>query len=89
MSNKLDSVKLSDIIQSSTNEIINQIENFIQSIDQNTLGKETVSIMLNGVETTLNLEDYNLLKTQNDEIKLRMKADIKTLITRYKSSLNN
>lgn len=89
MSNKLDSVKLSDIIQSSTNEIINQIENFIQSIDQNTLGKETVSIMLNGVEITLNLEDYNLLKTQNDEIKLRMKADIKTLITRYKSSLNN
>lgn len=89
MSNTLDSGKLSDIIQSATQEIVSRTEAFIQSVKDDPVGSDTISVMLNGEETVLSRENYNLLKAQNDETKTRMKADMKALTAQFKTNLKN
>mgnify|MGYP001023975150 CR=1 FL=1 len=89
MSNTLDSAKLSDIIQSATQEMVSRTESFIQSVKDDPVGSDAISIMLNGKETVLSRANYNLLKAQNDATKQQMKVDIKALSTQYKESLKN
>ena len=89
MSNALDSAKLTDIIQLATQEMVNLTEAFAQSIEGNSAGTETISIMVNGKETILSRDDYALLKAQTDAIKLKRKADIKALTNQFKASLKN
>ncbi|WP_252234852.1 hypothetical protein [Clostridium sp. CH2] len=89
MSNELDIAKLSDIIQSITQEIVSNTENFIKSVSENSIGTDTVSIMINGKEIILNRNDYNALKAQNDVIRLKMKTDIKTLTEQFKANIKN
>lgn len=89
MSNTLDSAKLSDIIQSTTQEMVSNTEAFIQSVKDNPVGSDTITVMLNGEETVLSKDNYNLLKAQNDVTKMRMKADIKALIAQFKTNLKN
>lgn len=87
MPNKLESAKISDIIQSATQEIVSQTEAFIKSVAGKPLGTETISVMINGDKIILNQDDYKLLKAQNDVVKAKMKEDIKALTDKYKASL--
>lgn len=89
MSNKLDSAKLSDIIQSATQEMVSNTESFIQSVKDDSVGSETITSMLNGKEIVLSKENYNLLKEKNDAIKTKMKADIKELAAQIKTNIEN
>ena len=89
MSNKLDSAKLSDIIQSATQEMVSNTESFIQSVKDDSVGSETITSMLNGKEIVLSKENYNLLKEKNDAIKTKMKADIKELAAQLKTNIEN
>jgi len=86
MSKKIDSAKLSAIIHAATQERINQTDAFIKSVDNKPLGPNTISIMVNGTTFSLNQEDYHILQTQNEAIKLKMKADIKTLNRQFKNT---
>ncbi len=87
MSNTLDSAKLSDIIHSATQEMVSRTEAFIKSVKDGPVGPDAISIMLNGTETVLSRENYNLLKAQNDETKTRMKADLKAIAAQFKTNL--
>lgn len=89
MSNALDSAKLSDIIQSATQEMVSRTESFIQSVKDDPVGPDTITVMLNGKETVLSRENYNLLKAQNDVTKTRMKADMKSIATQFKADLKD
>lgn len=89
MSNKLDSAKLSDIIQSATQEMVSNTESFIKSVKDDPVGSETITSMLNGKEIVLSKENYNLLKEKNDAIKTKMKADIKELAAQLKTNIEN
>lgn len=89
MSNTLDSKKLSDIIKSATQETIKLTESFAKSAAENPVGTDTVSVMVNGEKITLSIDDYNLLKSQNNEIRMKMKADIKSLTNPFKEDLKN
>lgn len=80
MAKRIDSAKLGRLIREGTRETIANSESFIESLGGKEPGPETVSIMINGVETRLAREDYNALKEQNDAIKQKMKADIKALL---------
>ncbi|HBD86363.1 MAG TPA: hypothetical protein DC001_02940 [Clostridiales bacterium] len=87
MSNTLDSAKLSDIIHSATQEMVSRTEAFIKSVKDDPVGSDTITVMLNGTETVLSRENYNLLKAQNDETKTRMKADLKAIAAQFKTNL--
>lgn len=89
MSNELDSAKMSHIIQSATQEIVSNTEKFLKYVSENSIGIDTVSIMMNGKEIILNRNDYNELKAQNNAIRLKMKIDIKTLTEQFKSDIKN
>lgn len=89
MSKELDSAKLTDIIQQAAKETVDLTEVFIQSIQGNPAGTDTISIMVNGQETILSRDDYALLKAQTDAIKLKRKADIKDLTDKFKVSIKN
>lgn len=89
MSNTLDSARLSDIIQSATQEMVSRTEAFLEAVKDDPVGSDTISIMLNGKETILSREKYSLLKAQNDATKKQMKEDIKALSAEYKTSLKN
>lgn len=85
MSNALDSVRLSDIIQSATQEIVTCTESFLQSVKEEPVGPETITVMLNGKKTNLSRENYNLLKSQTEEIKVRMRAEMKAISAQFKT----
>ena len=87
MANTLDSAKLSNIIHLSTQEMVSRTEAFIQSIKDDPIGSDTITVMLNGKEIVLSRENYNLLKAQNDATKTQMKADMKALTTQVKMNL--
>lgn len=89
MSKELDSAKLTDIIQQAAKETVDLTEAFIQSIEGNPAGTDTISIMVNGQEIILSRDDYALLKAQTDAIKLKRKADIKDLTDKFKVSIKN
>lgn len=81
--------KLSDTIKAYTREKIEKTQAFVQSVKDKPLGHNTVSIMINGVVTKLNQEDYYTMKVQNDAIKAEMKSAIKAIIDEYKTKTNN
>ena len=85
MSNTLDCAKLSDIIQSATQEMVNCTEAFIQSLGDEPLGADTITIMLNSKKIVLSKENYNSLKLQQEEIKGRMKALVEQMKTKLKN----
>lgn len=87
MSNTLDSDKLSQIIQTATNEIVDRTENFIKSVEDNPVGTDTITVMFNGKEKPLSSENYCLLKSQNDLTKARMKAEMKAIISKFKEDM--
>ena len=89
MATKLNSAKLSDIINLITQEKINTTESFIQTTGENSTEADAVSIMVNGKEAILSLSDYNLLNAKNKELSLNMKTEIKTLIEQFKANLKN
>lgn len=88
MSNAIDSTKLSNIIETSTKEIISQTETFLQTVKEEPAGKETVAVMINGKVVNLSKKDYNTLKEQNDIIRKKMKGNIKTTIKEFKESIH-
>lgn len=79
MAKSMDGAKLADIIQNSTQEIVDRTTKFLESIEENADGEDAISVMLNGTETRLSPADYAALKAQTAEIKAKRKADIKAL----------
>lgn len=86
---KLKNLKLFDSIRKKTNEIIANTENTITEMDKEAVGDKTVSIMMNGTKIELNQDDYNRLKEQNYNSKLKLKEDIKNITKEYKENLKN
>lgn len=86
MSNTLDSGKLSNIIELATQEMVNRTESFVQAAKDEPVGTDTITVMLNGEEAVLSKDNYHLLKAQNDATKTQMKADVKALITQFKTN---
>ena len=84
MLNGLDASRISNIISESTNNIINQSKEFINSIIDKPLEEDTITVMINNQEKTLNKTDYELMKSNNDAVHMQMKADIKALINEFK-----
>ncbi len=86
MSTTLESAKISELIQSATQKIVSQTEEFIQSVKGKPVGMDTISMMINGEKILLNQDDYLLLKAQNDAIKQKMKEEIKALMNSIKQT---
>lgn len=87
MSSTLDSSNLSNIIQTSTKKIITQTEENVKAVNEVPLGEDTITIMINGTETKLNSDDYKSIKASNNEVHLKMKADLKKQIKDFKDNL--
>ncbi|MFV0497559.1 MAG: hypothetical protein ACK5L0_05245 [Candidatus Fimivivens sp.] len=87
MSNALGSAKLSDIIQTATQKMVENTESFLESVKNEPVGDDAISMMLNGKETVLSKENYGLLKAQNEATKKQMKEDIKAMTAQYKAHL--
>lgn len=86
MSNNLDANQLTNIITEATEKIVNKTETTINTLTDNVLGSETVTVMLNGVETTLNKIDYEQMKAETSAIHAKMKNDIKAVVSTFKES---
>lgn len=86
---KINSSELSKVINQSTNEIITNTENFIKKVKTENLGKDTVTIMINGSKSNVNQDDYIKLKEQNSISKLELKKNIKSLVKPYKENLKS
>ncbi len=87
MSNTLDSAKLSALIQSATKEMVNRMETFIQSVQDDPVGSDTITVILNGEKTVLSRENYNALKEQNAATKMKLKTDINALTDQFRASI--
>lgn len=85
MSDTLDGAKLSDIIQAATREMVERTETFLQSVQDDPVGSDAISMMLNGKELVLSRDNYNLLKSQNESTKKQMKAAIKAVSAQRKT----
>ena len=77
------------IYSTATQKIINDTEQFLQSISGKPIGDDTVTIMINGKEKILNTIDYTSLKEITKATKAQMKADIKVIKDKYKADLAN
>ncbi len=84
---QLDSGAISEIIKTATRKIIADTEQFLNSIEGETLGNDTVTVMLNGEEKIINAVDYASLKEITNVTKAQMKADIKVIKDKYKADL--
>lgn len=74
-------------IKEKTDEIVFNTENYIKNRDKQTIGCNTVSVMINGEKVELNQEDYNKLKVQNSIIKQKLKEEIKDASNEYKKNI--
>ena len=77
------------IYSTAAQKIINDTEQFLQSISGNLIGNDTVTIVINGEEKILNTIDYISLKEITKTIKAQMKADIQVIKDKYKTDLAN
>lgn len=87
MSSGIDGSKLSHLIQSATQETVARTEDFVQSAKGKPIDADPITVMVNGVKTDLNREDYTAMKKLNDQAHLEMKAKIKSLTRQFKESL--
>ena len=84
MSKTMGGANLADIIQLSTQEIVDKTTKFLESIEGDADGDDAISVMLNGKETLLSPADYAALKVQTAEIKAKRKMDIGALTKQFK-----
>lgn len=87
MSTKLNSSNISDIIKNATESVITQTEESVSSLNEVPLTDDTVTVTINGVETTLNKEDYDKIKSANASVHAQMKLDIKNALDEFKNNL--
>lgn len=87
LDNHMDNKEMSKIIEESTCQIIEQTEEFIESVKDNVLGDNTVKILLNGSEVKLNRIDYDELKSRNEKIRTQMKTQIKVVVDKTKDDI--
>ena len=86
MSSGIDGSKLSHLIQSATQETVTRTEDFIKSVKGKPIDTDSITVMVNGVKTDLNRDDYAALKKLNNQAHSEMKANIKSLTKQFKES---
>lgn len=74
-------------VKENADKIISNTEKFIETVDQQVIGNETVSVMINGEKIELNQNNYIKLKESNNLLKRVLKDNIKNSAKEYKESL--
>lgn len=87
MSTNLDSSNISDIIKTATETVITQTEESVSTSNGADLTGDTVTVTINGVESTLNKDDYDKMKEENKVVHDQMKLDIKKALDDFKTNL--